>query len=283
MEIEGKTRTYAIIGNPIEHSLSPPMHNAAFKKLGMKCVYLAFKIYSKDLVNAIEGIKALNIDGFNVTIPHKIRIIALLDRVDMLAKQIGSVNTVKNSNGKLVGYNTDGDGALTALTQAGANPYNKKIVLIGAGGAARAIGYTLAPVSERFTILNRTEIKAKELAKRISQKFSLHVEGKVLSDNILVKELLDADILINATSMGMYPRVNTTPVKSKFLRPNLTVFDAVYNPLETKLLRAAKQRGAKTISGINMLLHQGVKSFEIWFGTKPPIGVMSSALMNKLK
>ncbi len=283
MKVDGKTEIYAIIGNPIEHSLSPIIHNVAFKELNLNAVYVAFKVTQENLVGAVNGLKSLGVKGFNVTIPHKVSIIPLLDEVEPLTLQIGAVNTVKNKDGKLVGYNTDGLGALEALREKGVNPDNKKIVIVGAGGAARAIGFTLAKYAKKLVILNRTEEKAVELSKVISENSNLPVEGLKLTHLTLEEKLKDADIVINATSVGMHPKVEETPIPKNFITSKMTVFDVVYNPLKTRLLREAEEMGAKTVDGLGMLIHQAVKAFEIWTGLKPSPKTMLQAALKELR
>jgi shikimate dehydrogenase len=283
LKINAKTKVYGVIGDPIEHSLSPIIHNAAFKKLKLNAVYLAFKVSPTNLADAVKGLKSLGVSGFNVTIPHKISIIPLLDEVDSLAEKIGAVNTVKNVDGKLVGYNTDGEGALKALEENGVSLKNKKIVLVGAGGASKALAFTFANYAEELIILNRTEEKAINLAASISKNYGLKVKGLRLNEENLALELKDADILVNTTSVGMYPNIKETPIPKKLIKPGMVVFDIVYKPLKTRLLRDAKLKGAKVVDGLAMLVYQAVKAFEIWTGLHPPVNVMFKAALRGLK
>jgi len=283
MEILGDTKVCAVIGDPIEHSLSPQIHNAAFQHLKLNYVYVAFRVAEKDIKNALQGIQALKIHGLNVTMPLKTKIIPYLDKLDSCAERIGAVNTVLNEKGKLIGYNTDGLGALAALKANNQDLVNKKILILGAGGASRAISYTLAKDARKIVILNRTIEKARSLAKELNKIFGKKVRYGEINEKRLEKELKDTDILINATLLGMHPYKNETPVSRKLLQSDLTVFDLVYNPPETRLLREAKAIGAKTINGLAMLVHQGALSFEIWTGKKAPIDVMLKACMEGLK
>ena len=285
MDVSGKTKVCAVIGDPVEHSLSPIIHNAAFQHLNLDYVYVAFNVRASQLKDAILGVRGLGIYGLNVTMPHKISIIKYLDELDETAKRIGSVNTVLNKDGRLIGYTTDGVGAFNALKYAGSDPLGKKVVVLGAGGASRSICFTLAERVRELIILNRTLERAVSLANNIREVLGgkVNVRAASLVDENLRKELKDADILINATSVGMKPNDAYTPVKRDFLHRNLTVFDIVYNPLETRLLREAKLIGAKTIDGLSMLIHQGAVSFEIWTGVKAPIDVMREAALRKIE
>jgi shikimate dehydrogenase len=282
MMINGKTRVCAIIGDPVEHSLSPVMHNAAFKELGLNLVYVAFTVTSTELKTAVLGAKSLGLRGLNVTMPHKNAIIHYLDEVDSTAKSIGAVNTVLNNQGKLIGYNTDGSGAMIALQENGVYPEEKKLVLLGAGGAAKAIAYQAAQDVEELVILNRTAEKAKKLAEALKS-FGAKVKAGTLSFEVLKQELPTTDILVNATSAGMHPDVDISPVPSDLLHSDLSVMDIIYNPLETKLLKDAKSAGAKVVSGIEMLLYQGAVAFEIWTNCPAPIEVMREAALNELE
>ncbi len=282
MTVNGKTRVCAIIGDPVEHSLSPVMHNAAFKELGLNLVYVAFTVTSTELKTAVLGAKSLGLRGLNVTMPHKNAVISHLDEVDSTAKSIGAVNTVLNNQGKLIGYNTDGSGAMIALQENGVYPEEKKLVLLGAGGAAKAIAYQAAQDVEELVILNRTAEKAKKLAEALKS-FGAKVKAGTLSFEVLKQELPTTDILVNATSVGMHPDVDISPVPSDLLHFDLSVMDIIYNPLETKFLKDAKSAGAKVVSGIEMLLYQGAVAFEIWTNCPAPIEVMREAALNELK
>ncbi|HDQ05544.1 MAG TPA: shikimate dehydrogenase [Candidatus Bathyarchaeota archaeon] len=282
MAINGKTRVCAVIGDPVEHSLSPAMHNAAFQKLGLNLVYVAFKVTRNELKEAISGAKSLGLRGLNVTMPHKNAVIKYLDETDSTAEAIGAVNTILNEQGKLVGYNTDGKGAMIALQESGIYPEEKKMLLLGAGGAAKAIAFQAAQEAEELVILNRTPEKAEQLAELLRKKFGNKVKGRALSAEILKKELKTADILVNATPVGMHPHVNTSPIPSDLLRRDLCVMDIVYNPLETKLVEDAKAVGAKVVWGLDMLLYQGAVSFEIWTNCPAPVDVMKKAALSKL-
>jgi len=283
MGISGKTKVCAIIGDPVEHSLSPIIHNAAFKELGLNLVYVAFTVTTRELQTAILGAKSLGLWGLNVTMPHKNAVMNYLDEVDSTAKSIGAVNTVLNNNGRLIGYNTDGNGTMIALQENGVYLKEKKLVLIGAGGTAKAIAYQAAQDVEELVILNRTPEKAKKLAEMLKKSFGKKVKGAALSSEVLEEELETTDILVNATSVGMDPDVNSSPVPSSLLRRDLCVMDIVYNPLETRLAADAKSVGAKVVSGIEMLIYQGAVAFEIWTNCLAPVEVMRKAALNELE
>jgi shikimate dehydrogenase len=279
--VGGATKVIGVIGDPIEHSLSPRMHNAAFQYLGLDYIYIPLRVLKKDLKNAVKGAKAFNLRGFNVTIPHKVSIIKFLDDIDLTARKIGAVNTVVNEEGKLLGYNTDGLGALEALREEGVDPKGKKVVVIGAGGASRAITFQLAYICSKLVILNRTRIRAVKLARELAS-FGADVDGGSLTLKSLERCLNDSEILINTSSVGMHPNVNESPVPRELLRKDLVVFDIVYNPLETTLLRYARSVGAKSINGVGMLVNQGAIGFKMWTGYEAPRDVMRKAVIEDL-
>ena len=283
--ISGEARICGIIGDPIEHTMSPVMHNAAFEKLELNYLYIPFRVKKGELGKAIEGMKALNIRGLNVTIPHKVAVIPFLDELDLLAEKIGAVNTIVNNNGVLKGYNTDAAGFLQALLEKGVEPRGKNVVVLGAGGASRAISFILADRGANLVILNRLlELDwAEELASKISKIFKKEVKALELVEANLVAVIEKADILVNATSVGMSPNIDETPVASSLLKPSLIVFDLVYNPIKTRLLREAERAGAKTIGGLDMLVWQGALAFEKWTGLKAPVEVMKKAVINVLE
>jgi len=281
--ISGKTKVCGVIGDPIEHTMSPVMHNAAFKELGLDYLYVPLRVSKEELGKAVESIRALNMRGVNVTLPHKVAIIPFLDKLDPLAKKIGAVNTIVNDDGVLTGYNTDATGFLQALLDKGVKPEGKKVVILGAGGASRAISFILAERGTHLVILNRLlEFDwAEELAQRISQ-ISKKVRALELNEKNLEMMLEGADILINATSVGMHPDVNKTPVPARLLKPGLIVFDIVYSPIKTRLLKEAEAAGAQTIGGLDMLIWQGAIAFEKWTGQKAPLDLMKKEAIKAL-
>ena len=265
--------------------MSPVMHNAAFRQMGVDYLYVPFKVKQGELAKAIDGVRALNIRGLNVTIPHKVAVIQFLDKLDHLAEKIGAVNTIVNDDGVLMGYNTDGAGFLQALLERGIEPKEKKVVILGAGGASRAISFSLADRGAHLVILNRAlELDwAEELASRISQIFAKEVDALELNRENLARVLDKANIVVNATSVGMTPNIDETPVTSDLLKPGLIIFDIVYNPIKTRLLREAEAAGAKTISGLDMLVWQGALAFEKWTGLKAPVELMREEAIKVLE
>lgn len=283
-DISGKTKVCALIGDPIEHTMSPAMHNAAFSELGLDYVYVAFGVKPDELAGAINGMKSLGMPGWNVTIPHKVNVIPLLDKLDPLAQKIGAVNTVINDNGILTGHNTDATGFLQAMLEKGVEPTGKNIAIMGAGGAARAVSFILADRGAHPVILNRIEELdwAENLAAMISREFDIEVPAMELTKENLGKVLDDAEILVNATSVGMSPNDNVSPAPADLLKADLTVYDVIYNPIQTRLLKDAEAAGATTIGGIDMLVWQGIMAFEKWTGQKPPFDLMKSQAMKFL-
>jgi shikimate dehydrogenase len=285
MNISSKTKICGLIGDPVEHTMSPVMHNAAFDKLGLDYAYLPFRVKPDELPRAVGGLKALNAIGFNVTIPHKVAVLPLLDELDPLAKKIGAVNTVVNDNGVLKGYNTDASGFLQALLERGVEPAGKKIVLLGAGGAARAIAYILAERNARLTILNRLEELdwAEAIADNIRKDLGKDIAVFELLPDHLAAALEPAGILVNATSVGMSPAGGISPVPARLIRSGLVVVDIVYNPVRTKFLRDAAAAGAVTVAGLDMLVWQGALAFEKWTGEKPPFELMKEVALRELE
>jgi shikimate dehydrogenase len=282
MILTGKTRLYGVIGNPVEHTLSPAMHNAAFEHLNLNCVFLAFEVKPTEVENALVGVRCLGISGLNVTMPHKHSVVPYLDDVDETAKVLSSVNTICNREGRLIGYSTDGIGALRALQENGVKLKGKRLLLLGGGGAAKAIAYALAPKVDGLVMLNRTPEKTKHLIQELSRRFNKKVTSGVLSTQAVKKHIRNVEILVNATPVGMFPNVRETLVPSGFLRDGLTVMDIVYHPIETQLAKDAKAEGARVISGVEMLIYQGAESLEIWTGCKAPIEVMKKAALEQL-
>jgi shikimate dehydrogenase len=271
-----------VIGDPIEHTLSPTIQNVAFNHLKLDFVFLAFHVTAAELENAMRGMRGLGIHGLNVTMPHKSTIINHLDTVDSAVQFLGSANTILNKDGTLSGFNTDGVGALNTLRENGINLSDKKVLLLGAGGAAKAIAFSFAQEAGSICILNRAPEKAAVLADALNCVFGTKVMGGALSSSAVQDNVQDADILVNATSVGMHPHVDQSLVAPQWLKSDLAVMDIVYNPVETKLAKDAKAAGAKVISGVEMLIYQGAASFKIWTGKSAPIEVMRKAALTKL-
>ncbi len=274
MEINASTRLTGIIGYPVRHSLSPEMHNAAFEYLGLNYCYLAMEVKPENIKYAVEGLKALGFVGVNVTVPHKQAVIPFIDVIDEEAKFIGAINTIKNEQGRLIGYNTDGKGFIQSLKEEGIDPSGMEVLILGAGGAARAVGYSLVHKVSRMYIYNRTEERGMELAVRL----------KKMNPEVFFTKNLDyckvCDMVINATSAGLKDS-DPLPIDADYLTQGQIVYDLIYR--ETPLLREAKQKGCKVIDGTGMLLHQGAEAFRIWTGVEPPVKVMREALLKRLR
>lgn len=278
-----------LIGYPVGHSMSPKMHNAAFRELGLKYVYRAVSIEPERLSEFVNVVlRGSDVLGANVTVPHKIAVMDEIDDLDSNALAIGAVNTIVNDGGVLKGYNTDGLGAYKALKEFVGELKDKKVVLIGAGGAARAVSYSIIREAETLTILNRTFEKAQILAESLqgsaSEKFAgrARVMSAPLDEQHLKREVENADILINSTSVGMHPNIGETPVPGHLLHGDMFVFDLVYNPSSTRLLREAREAGADTLSGVEMLVYQGAEAFHLWTGKKAPVDLMLRVVRREL-
>jgi len=270
-ELIANAKICCLIGDPVEHSLSPPIHNAAYKALDINYSYITLP--TGDIERAVAEIRERGIRGASVTTPHKVNALKHLDLVDPTVQAIGAVNTIVNDNGVLTGYNTDGAGALKALEEV-TDLGGKRVVLVGSGGAALAIAAALKEKGAKLVILNRTVVKARQLADKLDAE-----DAGDLSRIWLVAE---ADILINATTVGMAPETSETIVPQKFLHERLTVFDIVYNPRETRLLREAKEKGCNIVHGDKMLLYQAAQQFELFTGHPAPLRVMATALIQAL-
>jgi shikimate dehydrogenase len=267
--INGYTKIYGILGRPVSHSLSPAMHNAAFRELGINAVYVAFPV--TDLPLAVAGLRGLDIQGVSVTIPFKEEIIPLIDELDPQAARIGAVNTVVHRDGRLIGYNTDWLGALHAL-KAKTGLKGEHVLILGAGGASRAIAFGIMEEGGRVTLTDVDELRAASLAR------DLQVEAIPLD----AVAQCPAAILVNATPVGMEPQAEGIPIDPDLLGRYQLVMDIVYKPLETHLLKEAKARGAATIDGLQMLIHQATAQFELWTGKAAPLEVMSTAAYEAL-
>ena len=282
MDISGKTKICGVIGNPIQHTLSPTIQNAAFTHLNLDFIFTAFKVKATELEIAIQGMRSLNIYGLNVTMPHKNSVINYLDEKDPLVSFLNSANTIVNKKGRLFGFSTDGIGAIKALQENGVDLSSSKVLLLGAGGAGRAIAFSILDKVEDLVVLNRDPAKIKNLEFDLKLKFKKNIHFDLLSKNSLKKNLRSSDVLINATNIGMKPNSNLSIINPKLLTSDLTVMDIVYTPIETKLLADAKKVGAKTIDGVEMLIYQGAASFELWTDRKAPIEIMKLAALKQI-
>lgn len=274
--LDSHTVMYGVIGDPIRHSKSPIMLNRAFQEVGLNAAYTAFHIVPEQLKNAMEGIKALQFGGINVTIPHKVEVMNYLDEVDEGARVIGAVNTIVNDKGKWIGYNTDGIGYVRSLKEeTGLSLKGKNILLIGAGGAARGVAYALA--QERpsaIWIANRTADKAKALAQSMKPFADVYGMGMHEIEDIKHK----VEIVINTTAVGMYPNIKQLPMDPSWLNESMTVSDLIYNPRITELLTRAQSVGCPIHSGLGMFIYQGAYAFEYWTGKKAPIAEMKEVV-----
>lgn len=277
--INSMTELYCILGSPVRHSVSPIMHNAAFADTGLNAVYLAFEPLS--LADAVSAIKTLRIKGASVTIPFKIDIIGHCDRVDPLAADIGSVNTLVNSDSVITGFNTDGYGALKALEEAGIAIRGSRCLVIGNGGSARAIAFTVAAEGASVTITGRNGSRIGRLAGDLSA--SGHRADSLLLKDVDARFMQTIDIIINATPVGMQPDIDSAPIDPDLISSRHAVFDIVYSPHMTSLLEAARVRGATMVHGIDMLLFQGARQFELWTGNQAPVEVMRGALHHHIQ
>lgn len=281
-EIDAKTKICVLIGDPVEHSFSPLIHNAGFNALGINFVYVACLV--KDLEHAIIGIRALNIRGASITIPHKVKAVSFVDKLDDLSQKIGSINTIVNQKGKLIGYNSDGMGALKTFQDRTIDLKGKSVLVLGSGGVARAITFSLVVRGEvkRLYILGIIKEEMNTLVEDLKKNRGIDIQGVLLQEDSLQKTLSTSDILINCTPIGMYPKSRESPVPSSFLRPGLLVFDVVYNPPQTTLLKDAQKTGCMTVSGLEMFINQAIVQFELWTGEKAPVDVMKKVLLEQL-
>lgn len=268
---------YAVFGDPVEHSLSPVMHNAAFAALGMDCEYHKFRVCRDDLKAAIMGAHAMGFGGLNLTIPLKEKAVEIAEP-DHAARDIGAVNTIEFRDGALRGHNTDGIGCLKALQTSGVVIPKRNVLVLGAGGAARAVAFLMAANGANVTIANRTASKAQSLAGNVCSVG----EAKGTGLENLRTLVAWADIVINTTPVGMHPDIDKTLVTADMMRPGLVVFDLVYSPLRTRLLRESEEAGAIVIDGLKMLVLQGAESFRIWTGVEPPVEIMERAVRSAL-
>ncbi|UOF91145.1 shikimate dehydrogenase [Fodinisporobacter ferrooxydans] len=288
--IDGRTKLIGLLAAPSGHSISPAMHNMAFRKLGLNYAYLAFEVGNDQLKDVVNGIRALNLRGFNVSMPNKIKIMPLLDELSEVAQFAGAVNTVVNENGKLIGHMTDGIGFMRGLIEAGVYFIGKKITLLGAGGAATAIAIQAAfdGVAE-ISIFNRKDdffpraVKNAAIINEQVKDTTCNANVYDLADrDRLKKEIADSDILINATGIGMKPFEGQSLISdTSWLRPELIVSDVIYTPRKTKLLAQAETVGCKTINGLGMVLWQGAKAFEIWTGQEMPVEYVKEQIFQK--
>jgi len=272
-------KLFAVLGDPIGHSMSPMMHNDLFSYYDIDAHYLPFQIKAENLEDAVKGLKAIGAAGFNVTVPHKSKIIPFLDEIDELALQIGAVNTVVNENGRLKGYNTDGLGFLTGLQLYVPSISGQKVLIIGAGGAAKAIYFTIAKNNPaKVDIANRTVDKAIKLV----EECPFSASSKAISLQDANRDLGLYDLIIQTTMIGMAPKISESPITLTNLKKQAMVCDIIYNPLETQLLLEAKQMGARVQNGLDMFVYQGALAFERWTGIFPDVERMKKNVLGQL-
>lgn len=278
-----KKNKIGLVGHPLGHSLSPVMHNAVFEKLQLDYTYESFDVKPSELGYFMDITVYKGFIGLNVTIPYKVDILKYVDKVSPEAGMIGAVNTVKFTGNTVYGYNTDGIGCINALKDAGVSVNDKRVLVLGAGGAARAIAFQCAIEGASLSIANRSIRKAEKLASDLEESFGGKVVACDLSPECVIPELKGVDVLINATSAGMHPHEDEELLSADMIPEKIAVMDIVYNPLETKFLSAARSRGCKTINGVGMLAHQGAESLKIWLGIDAPVKVMEDAVISQLR
>jgi shikimate dehydrogenase len=269
-----------IVGYPVEHSMSPAMHNAAFKALGLDAEYRLAPVEPGQLGTFIEKLREPDVLGANVTIPHKVEVMRHLDHVDETAHAIGAVNTIVHGEGRLTGYNTDATGGVKALTEEYGGLEGSSVTLLGAGGASRAITYQVSRVECVVTVLNRSVERARKLVDDLRPTASAELRYGGL--NRLPGVIEDTDVLVNTTPVGMSPNTSDSPVPEELLHDGLFVYDIIYNPIKTKLLKDAEAKGAGTLSGVKMLAYQGAEAFRMWTGVEPPVDLMQRVVEEKL-
>ena len=282
MKIDARMRVCAVIGNPVEHSLSPILHNSAFEKEGLPICYVAFRV--EDLAAAMAGVRGFNLLGLSVTIPHKVEVLAYLDEVEGTARQIGSVNTVLNRDGKLIGFNSDGMGALRAIEEARIDLAGRRIAILGSGGAARAIAFSIGKAAglEEMVLFGVEREQCRRLAEDLQKVLAFPVRWFDQSQANLARYLRDADGIVHCTPVGMNPHPDASLVSKDLLRAEQFVFDIVYTPMKTRLLRDAESVGCRIVPGVEMFLYQAVFQFECWTGRKAPLALMRQVVLECL-
>jgi shikimate dehydrogenase len=282
LKIDARMRVCAVIGNPVEHSLSPILHNSAFEKEGLPICYVAFRV--EDLAAAMAGVRGFNLLGLSVTIPHKVEVLAYLDEVEDTARQIGSVNTVLNRDGKLIGFNSDGMGALRAIEEARIDLAGRRIAILGSGGAARAIAFSIGKAAglEEMVLFGVEREQCRRLAEDLQKVLAFPVRWFDQSQANLARYLRDADGIVHCTPVGMNPHPDASLVSKDLLRAEQFVFDIVYTPMKTRLLRDAESVGCRIVPGVEMFLYQAVFQFECWTGRKAPLALMRQVVLECL-
>ena len=284
MRVGAGVTLFVILGDPIEHSLSPVMQNAALEAAGIDGLYIPWRVKAAGLATAFESLRGMeNFAGANVTLPHKEQAALLVDEVSSDAASVGAVNTIVSRGGRLFGANTDGQGFLRALQEDGGFvPKGRRTIVLGAGGAARAVAWSLAEAGvAELLVVNRTVERAESLAGLVGRGTGVSAIGLGIGDRRIPEKVADCALLVNATSVGLSPS-DPTPIDPALLRPGVLVYDLIYRPRETALLRAARARGCRAMGGLGMLLYQGALAFELWTGRKPSLEAMRTALIQAL-
>lgn len=278
--MEQEKKRFGLIGHPVGHSLSQAMHTAVFQELGLPHIYEPFDVKPEDLPEFIKtAIQEKKLAGLNVTIPHKVAVMDYMDKLEKSAREIHAVNTIYFGQ-ETIGHNTDAIGFAKSLKEKSINPRQKNVLVVGSGGASRAILSQLIQYHANITLTNRTRQKAEDLVKQLQATDKIKIIDYTLEN--LTQVLQDTYLIVNTTSIGMHPNIENSPVPKQALRPEHVIFDAVYNPIETRLIKDAKAIGCETISGVSMLVHQGAESLRIWLGIEPPIETMRSAVIKGL-
>jgi 3-dehydroquinate dehydratase/shikimate dehydrogenase len=281
-KIDRRTQIFGIVGDPLSHSLSPVIHNGGFQRLGLNAVYIPFEV--PDLKGLLPAFQFLGVQGFSVTLPHKERILPLLDEVDEKARAIGAVNTVWRRGERWIGGNTDADGAWKALEGVGVDLKDRPWMILGAGGAARAVAYSAGTYGRprSITFLGQSQKRLEEMVREMGRHFSFPLYADCLAEGDLKRWVDHDDIIVNCTPIGMFPKSGEIPISPEFLSSSQLIFDTVYNPLETRLLKEGRNRGCKTVSGLEMFLFQGAAQFEIWTGENAPLNLMRQKALERL-
>lgn len=282
--IDASFTVCALLGMPARHSMGPLIHNTAFEALGLPFVYVAHDVVPADLGKAMEGVRALAYRGLSITMPHKVTALSLVDEADELATVIGCINTVVNDGGRLRGYNTDGLGALFALSNAGIDPTGRRVTILGSGGAARAIAGTLALRAKpsELILLGVVEKELLVLGEDLRERTSARVVTQLLDTTSLSQAASNAEILLHCSPIGMTPNSDATLVPKSLLRSEMAVFDAVYNPRRTKLIQDAAKAGCQVVEGMEMFLGQAMIQFKLWTGCEAPAAVMRQVIEARL-
>jgi shikimate dehydrogenase len=282
--IDASFSVCALFGFPARHSMGPAIHNAAFEKLDLPLVYVAHDVAAADLPAAMAGVRALGYRGLSITMPHKVAALALVDEVDPVASAIGCINTVVNRDGRLVGYNSDGQGALDALGRAGITTADRRVLVLGSGGAARAVAMTVALRGQpaELTILGVVDGELAALGRDIAEKAGRTAQTHRLDSASVAKAVSAAEVLLHCTPIGMTPDTEKSLVPVSLLRSELSVFDAVYNPRRTRLLKDAAAVGCRVVEGMEMFLGQAMVQFELWTGQSAPADTMRAVIESRL-